>query len=167
MSCGIRLGEFMSLNRNISTVEMLSYVGIMNKVNMPLCLTNWVVRHEDVWGSGCIDPRPLDALDLGTSCRWVTVLSKNWKVFSSEHSRLYERCLDYVFVKWHKLANYFLQEPHFPLKFLYFGSWISYLRSHSPTSLKCKELSNNNTFIQMPLIHQYMLVGSEDYGPVI
>jgi hypothetical protein len=33
-----------------------------------LCLTNYALRHEDVWGSGCMDPH---ILDLGTSCRWA------------------------------------------------------------------------------------------------
>jgi hypothetical protein len=31
-------------------------------------LTNWAVRCDGVWGSGCIDPY---YLDLGTSWRWV------------------------------------------------------------------------------------------------
>jgi hypothetical protein len=26
------------------------------KVTLSLCLTNSALRHEDVWGSGCIDP---------------------------------------------------------------------------------------------------------------
>jgi hypothetical protein len=30
------------------------------KVKLPLCLITEAVRHEDVWGSGCIDPRILD-----------------------------------------------------------------------------------------------------------
>jgi hypothetical protein len=34
------------------------------KVKLSLCLTNYAPRHEDVWGSGCIDPR---IPDLGTS----------------------------------------------------------------------------------------------------
>jgi hypothetical protein len=38
------------------------------RVKLSLCLTNSELRHEDVWGSGCIDPR---ILDLGTSRRWV------------------------------------------------------------------------------------------------
>jgi hypothetical protein len=38
------------------------------KVKVSLCLTNWALRHEDVWGSGCRGPR---FLDLGTSWRWV------------------------------------------------------------------------------------------------
>jgi hypothetical protein len=38
------------------------------KVKLSLCLTNWALRHEGVWGSGCIDPH---FLDLGTSWRWV------------------------------------------------------------------------------------------------
>jgi hypothetical protein len=38
------------------------------KVKLSPCLTNEALRHEDVWGSGCIDPH---FLDLGTSWRWV------------------------------------------------------------------------------------------------
>jgi hypothetical protein len=34
------------------------------KVKLSLCLTNQALRHEDVWGSGHIDPH---ILDLGTS----------------------------------------------------------------------------------------------------
>jgi hypothetical protein len=34
-------------------------------VKLSLCSTNQALLHEDVWGSGCIDPR---FLDLGT--RW-------------------------------------------------------------------------------------------------
>jgi hypothetical protein len=30
------------------------------KVKLSLCLTNYPLRHEGVWGSGCIDPRILD-----------------------------------------------------------------------------------------------------------
>jgi hypothetical protein len=37
-------------------------------VKVSLCLTNYALRHEGVWGSGCIDPH---FLDLGTSWRWV------------------------------------------------------------------------------------------------
>jgi hypothetical protein len=37
-------------------------------VKLSLCLTNWALRHEDVWGSGCIDPH---FLDLDTIWRWV------------------------------------------------------------------------------------------------
>jgi hypothetical protein len=33
---------------------------------MSLCFTNYALRHEGVWGSGCIDPH---SLDLGTSWR--------------------------------------------------------------------------------------------------
>jgi hypothetical protein len=33
-----------------------------------LYLTNQVLRHQGVWGNGCIDPH---FLDLGTSWRWV------------------------------------------------------------------------------------------------
>jgi hypothetical protein len=35
-------------------------------VKLSLCLTNSALRHEDVWGSACIDPR---FLDLGRSWR--------------------------------------------------------------------------------------------------
>jgi hypothetical protein len=38
------------------------------KVKLSLYLSNLALRHEDVWGSGCKDPR---ILDLGTSWRWV------------------------------------------------------------------------------------------------
>jgi hypothetical protein len=33
-----------------------------------LCLIHYRLRHEDVWGSGCIDPR---VLNFSTSWRWV------------------------------------------------------------------------------------------------
>jgi hypothetical protein len=36
------------------------------KVKLSPCLTNEALRHEGVWGSGCIDPH---FLDLGTSWR--------------------------------------------------------------------------------------------------
>jgi hypothetical protein len=36
------------------------------KVKLSLCLINYALRHEYVWGSGCIDRR---FLDHGTSCR--------------------------------------------------------------------------------------------------
>jgi hypothetical protein len=40
------------------------------KVNVKpsLCLTNLALRHESLWGSGCIDPH---FLNIGTSWRWV------------------------------------------------------------------------------------------------
>jgi hypothetical protein len=38
------------------------------KVKVSLFLNNWVVRHEDLWESECIDPH---ILDVGTSWRWV------------------------------------------------------------------------------------------------
>jgi hypothetical protein len=34
-----------------------------NKVKLSLCLTNEALRHEGVWGSGCIDPH----FDLGST----------------------------------------------------------------------------------------------------
>jgi hypothetical protein len=49
-----------------STLSFSFLIGSKGKV-VPV-LTNQVLRHEDVWGSGCIDPR---ILDLGTSWRWV------------------------------------------------------------------------------------------------
>jgi hypothetical protein len=36
------------------------------KVKLSLCLTTKALRHEGIWGSGCIDPH---FLDLGTSWR--------------------------------------------------------------------------------------------------
>jgi hypothetical protein len=38
------------------------------KVKLSLCLINGALRHEGVWGSGCIDPY---FLYLGTGWRWV------------------------------------------------------------------------------------------------
>jgi hypothetical protein len=36
------------------------------------CITNWAVRHEGLWGSGCVDPR---FLDLGTSLKCVVSIT--------------------------------------------------------------------------------------------
>jgi hypothetical protein len=44
----------------------LLITAINSKVKLSMCLINKALRHEDVWGSGCIDPR---FLDLGTSWR--------------------------------------------------------------------------------------------------
>jgi hypothetical protein len=41
-------------------------VWTLYKVKLSLCLTNYALRHEGVWGSGCIRPH----IDLGTSWRW-------------------------------------------------------------------------------------------------
>jgi hypothetical protein len=38
------------------------------KVKLSLCLSNQILHHEGVWGSGCIDPH---SLDLSTNLRWV------------------------------------------------------------------------------------------------
>jgi hypothetical protein len=46
------------------TFERLCPKNEVKKVNLSLCLTNLALHHEDVWGSGCIDPY---FLDLGTS----------------------------------------------------------------------------------------------------
>jgi hypothetical protein len=40
----------------------------IKKVKLSLCLTNQALRHESVWGSGCVYPR---FLYVGTSWRWV------------------------------------------------------------------------------------------------
>jgi hypothetical protein len=48
-----------------------SWVGFkvgLDAVKFSLCLTHYGLRHEGVWGSGCIDPH---FLDLSTSWRWV------------------------------------------------------------------------------------------------
>jgi hypothetical protein len=45
---------------------------------LSLCLTNWSLYHEDVWGSGRIDPR---ILDLNINWRWVVTLTA--QAFSS------------------------------------------------------------------------------------
>jgi hypothetical protein len=55
------------------------------KINLSLCLTNYALRHEDVWGSGCIDPC---FLDLGTSWRWVVSFTP-WPLYSRGKSPRY------------------------------------------------------------------------------
>jgi hypothetical protein len=61
----IHYGTFLllwiSLNSDVAKVKK-------KKVKLSLCLTNSALRHEDLWGSGCIDPH---FLDLNTSWRWV------------------------------------------------------------------------------------------------
>jgi hypothetical protein len=44
----------------------MTYQSIISKAdaNLSRCWTNWALRHEGVWGSGCIDPR---FLHLGTA----------------------------------------------------------------------------------------------------
>jgi hypothetical protein len=39
---------------------------------LSLCLTNQALRHEDVWGSGCVDP---SFLDFGTTRWWVVIFT--------------------------------------------------------------------------------------------
>jgi hypothetical protein len=51
-------------SQNMQIQENFYYKG----KSISLCLTTLALRHEDVWRSGCIDPR---ILDLGTSWRWV------------------------------------------------------------------------------------------------
>jgi hypothetical protein len=53
--------------QNVKTI-CRCYESVKKKVKLSLCFTNEALRHEDVWGSGCIDPH---FLDLGTSLRWV------------------------------------------------------------------------------------------------
>jgi hypothetical protein len=54
---GFLLGELMSVNRNISTKEMLFNGSDVRKGKLPLCLINKAARlcHEDMWGDGYID----------------------------------------------------------------------------------------------------------------
>jgi hypothetical protein len=57
------------LSTNICLEEACYYyICSHKKVKLSLCLNNLALCHEDIWRSGCIDPR---FLDLGTSCRWV------------------------------------------------------------------------------------------------
>jgi hypothetical protein len=41
---------------------------ISKKIKLSLCLTNWALSHECLWGSVCIDPH---FLDLDTRWRWM------------------------------------------------------------------------------------------------
>jgi hypothetical protein len=56
--------------------------GPLVKVKLSLCLTNEVLRHEGVWGRGCIDPR---FLDLGTCWRWVVSFAPQ-SIFPAERA---------------------------------------------------------------------------------
>jgi hypothetical protein len=49
---------------HITVNQFMDYHGAWRKVKLSLCLTNEALRHEGVWGSGCIEPH---FLDLGTS----------------------------------------------------------------------------------------------------
>jgi hypothetical protein len=49
---------------------MLNFLFIKEKVKLFVCLSNYALCHEEVWGSGCIGPC---FLDLGTS--WRSVIS--------------------------------------------------------------------------------------------
>jgi hypothetical protein len=51
---------------NAQTKQSAVYIIQKKKVKLSLCLTNYKLRHEDVWGSVCIDPL---ILNLGTSWR--------------------------------------------------------------------------------------------------
>jgi hypothetical protein len=50
------------------TKSILKIYSIYIYIYLSLCLTNYALAHEGVWGSGYIDPR---FLGLGTSWRWV------------------------------------------------------------------------------------------------
>jgi hypothetical protein len=43
-----------------------NYLAIKSNVKLSLCLTSQALRHEGVWGSGCIGPH---IPDFGTSWR--------------------------------------------------------------------------------------------------
>jgi hypothetical protein len=45
-------------------------VGVLEGKGKIVSVPNYSLRHEDVWGSGCIDP---GFLDLGTS--WMSVVN--------------------------------------------------------------------------------------------
>jgi hypothetical protein len=47
----------------------VTFIRKVVKIKLSLCLANEALHHEDVWGSGCIDPR---TLDLDTS--WESVV---------------------------------------------------------------------------------------------
>jgi hypothetical protein len=54
------------LGFDVNSVLLTALLNIQVKVKFSLTLTNSALRHEDVWGSGYIDPR---VLHLGTSWR--------------------------------------------------------------------------------------------------
>jgi hypothetical protein len=62
-----------SIRKCIIFIWMLmgSFTVLQSEVKLSLYLTNSALRNEDVWRSGCIDPR---FLDLDTSWRWVVQL---------------------------------------------------------------------------------------------
>jgi hypothetical protein len=53
---------------HVEICKQIKHGPIINyeKVKLSLCLTNEALRHEDIWGSECIDPC---FLDFGTSWR--------------------------------------------------------------------------------------------------
>jgi hypothetical protein len=57
----------------------------VKKVKLSLSLTNYALRHEGVWRSGCIHPR---FLDLGTSWRWVVSFTP-WSLYPRGKSPRY------------------------------------------------------------------------------
>jgi hypothetical protein len=54
--------------------------GVKVKVKLSLCLTNYALHHEDVWGSGCID-HP----DIGFSIV-LFLFTKHRPVYISKHN---------------------------------------------------------------------------------
>jgi hypothetical protein len=43
-----------------SRVKLLKHGNEIGKVKLSLCLTDYALRHEGVWGCGCIDSHFLD-----------------------------------------------------------------------------------------------------------
>jgi hypothetical protein len=59
----LRASDFSSLKRFLQI-----FGNTLKSLNVSLCLTNYALRHESLWGSGSMDPRFLDS---GTRWRWV------------------------------------------------------------------------------------------------
>jgi hypothetical protein len=53
-----------SMQKRDASIMKVETVRFSTKVKLSLCLTDSALRHEDVWGSGCIHPT---ILNLGTS----------------------------------------------------------------------------------------------------
>jgi hypothetical protein len=60
----------------LSRSYIISEVKGKSKVKLSLCVTNEALRHEDVWGSWCIDPH---FLDLGSS--WTLSLYPRYPLY--------------------------------------------------------------------------------------
>jgi hypothetical protein len=55
-----------------TTFQTESWVYMQGQVRLSLCLSNWALCHDVVWGSGCIDQL---ILDLSTSWRWTMIFT--------------------------------------------------------------------------------------------